>query len=416
MRLSSRFAMLGASLLALPSLAAQSDLTALGIAGFTLNSLPSPTSASSIYVEPQDEPLLYEGQLPPGSPPVSNPFKANLERAIQIYRADWARLPDVPLASGPVLQEGSSGERVTALRARLGLRPDGRFDTMVAARVGEFRDAHGLAAGSHVDAQMVAALNRDPSHYVRILERNLAHAADLPDYLGHRYVHVDLATQRMALIEDGRVVDTMAVIAGKASSQTPAMAGLLRHAVLNPYWNVPPDLVRQRYARRIIAGGRSYLTRTGFQAMTGYEADAQVIPASEVDWHAVERGDTDVRLRQLPGPGNGMGDIKFMFPNSLGIYLHDTPSKHLFARATRLESAGCVRLERPMHFARWLFSGEVPAPDGSPEQIARLPFPVPIYLTYFTAMPSGAEQDTLRISYREDVYGFDRPDTAMIAP
>ena len=366
---------------------------------------------STLYVEKGDAHLLYEGQLPPGSEeaPV-NPFKASLQTAYTRYIGAWAGLEEIRIPAGGTLAQGASGSRVALLRQRLGMAPGSAFDAAMTERVRLFRAMHGLSAGGQVDSAMVTALNRGHRHYTRILERNLRHADELPAYLGYRYVHVDLTNQRLQMVEDGQVIDSMAVVAGKPNSQTPVMAGLLRHAVLKPYWNVPADLVRDRYARRIINGGQAYLRRTGFQVMSDFTHDATVVPASSIDWRAVERGDFPVRLRQKPGPGNGMGDVKFMFPNALGIYLHDTASTQLFSRSERLYSAGCVRVERPMDFGRWLFNGEMPQSSGMPEEQVNMPFPVPIYITYFTAVPDGD-----RIAFRSDIYNRDARQFAQLS-
>lgn len=363
--------------------------------------------SSSLYVEAQDFELLYAGQLPPGSATVTNPFEAGLQNALDAYTAEWGSLPTFKVSSGASLARGASGGRVEFLRQRLGLPVGSDFDDAMAQRVRQFRAAHGLPDGEQIDASMIAALNRGPHHLIAILKRNLKHASDLPDFLGHRFVYVDLTTQRLMMVEGGKVVDSMAVMTGKADTQTPAMAGLLRHAILNPYWTVPPDLVRKTYARRVLNGGAGYLRRTGFEALQGYGDEARVVPSSQVDWSAVERGEIEMRLRQKPGPGNGMGDVKFMFPNALGIYLHDTPSKHLFKKSPRLFSAGCVRVERPMDLGQWLFNGRMPAASGSPEERVRLPFPMPIYITHFTVVPEMGN-DGLRLTFRDDVYGFDR--------
>ncbi|MEO9463365.1 MAG: L,D-transpeptidase family protein [Marinomonas sp.] len=358
---------------------------------------------TSIYVEDGDAALLYEGQMPPGSVGVVNPFERDLAAAHARYVREWGNLPRISVPEGRALSLGKSGPRVELLRQRLGLPAGRSFDAQMETRVRLFRQMHGLIDSGWIDAKMITALNRDPANYEGILKANLDHARELPSYLGYRYAHVDLTNQTLQMIEDGRVIDEMAVVAGRIPTQTPTMAGLVRHAVLSPYWNVPPDLVRKTYARRIINGGSAYLRRTGFEAMSGWEEDARVLPASSVDWRAVERGDFDVRLRQKPGPGNGMGKVKFMFPNALGIYLHDTASKHYFAKPERLFSAGCVRVERPQDFGAWLFNGQMPQPSGLPEEQVNLPFPVPIYITYFTAKPTVIGDD-IRITYRDDFY------------
>ena len=385
-------------------------LIATWIAAFAMMA-PSPALAagdgvSSLYVEEGDSPLLYEGQMPPGAAeagtPVQNHLAQQMSAALDRYLTEWSNLPEVNLPAGSTLRPGASGSRVEALRMRLGLAAGTGFDQDMAERVRLFRQMHGLSDGTSIDRGMMAALNRGHAHYAQILARNLAHAEELPGFLGHRYVMVDLATQQLQMVENDQVVDTMRVVAGKPETPTPIMAGLLRHAVFNPYWNVPPDLTQATYARRIINGGNAYLSRTGFQVVDQFGPDASVIPTGDVDWRAAARGETQVFLRQRPGAGNGMGDMKFMFPNALGIYLHDTPSTHLFAENTRLFSAGCVRLERPEDLGLWLYNGMMPEVGSAPEQIVPLQFPVPIYIGYFTAMPEGD-----RIAFREDVYSRD---------
>jgi murein L,D-transpeptidase YcbB/YkuD len=130
-----------------------------------------------------------------------------------------------------------------------------------------------------------------------------------------------------------------------------------------------------------------------------------------VDWRAVAAGRLQVNLRQRPGPANSMGKMKFMFPNQQGIWLHDTPEKEKIEDAARLQSNGCVRLEAAPRLERWLFNGRPPNPKGAaPEQKVNLPEPVPLYITYLTAVPSGTS-----IVYFDDFYGKDRVETRRFA-
>ena len=110
-----------------------------------------------------------------------------------------------------------------------------------------------------------------------------------------------------------------------------------------------------------------------------------------------------MNLRQTPGPHNMMGRIKFMLPNDLGIYLHDTPHRHLFSRADRRASSGCVRLEDAGRLERWLFGSRVSPPTGAPEQRVDLPEPVPVYITYLTVLPSADGVVFQRDAYSRDV-------------
>ena len=126
----------------------------------------------------------------------------------------------------------------------------------------------------------------------------------------------------------------------------------------------------------------SYFNGRGYEVVSGFTRDAQVIAASSVDWRAVAAGREKVSIRQRPGPENSMGQIKFGFNNEQGIYLHDTPRKELFETDLRALSHGCVRLEDAPRLARWLLGRDPDNADSGPEQFVALPKPVPIVITY----------------------------------
>ena len=204
-----------------------------------------------------------------------------------------------------------------------------------------------------------------------------------------RYLLVDAASARLFMVEDGQVVDSMRVIVGKPEAQTPTIASKIYYATLNPYWNVPADLARKIIAPRVLKDGVGYLKAHGYQVLASFEDGAPEISPDEVDWEAVAAGRVKVKVRQLPGPGNSMGQVKFGFPNGYGIFLHDTPKKELFASDERAVSNGCVRLEVAPKLARWLL-GQDPemVAAGIPEQHVALPRAVPIYITYLDRQPA----------------------------
>lgn len=197
-----------------------------------------------------------------------------------------------------------------------------------------------------------------------------------------RYVLVDAASARLYMFEDGRVRDSMRVIVGKPAAATPELKSVLRYATLNPYWNVPTDLAQSIVAPRVLQDGPAYLAERGYEIISGFGADAKVLPSDSVDWQAVAAGQAKVYMRQLPGPGNSMGKMKFGIVQGNGIFLHDTPNKALFAEAARNLSNGCVRLEDAQRFARWLLGGEPKLTSADPEQQVALPAAVPITITY----------------------------------
>ena len=235
----------------------------------------------------------------------------------------------------------------------------------------------------------------------RTLALNLERARALP--AGHeRYVVVNAAAQRLFMYENGQVVDSMRVVVGKPKHATPMMNAYIRAAALNPYWNVPPDLAAERIAPSVVKQGVSYLTANGYQVLSDWTENASVIDPTTVDWRAVADGRIEVRVRQLPGPHNGLGQMKFIFPNAQGIFLHDTPERQLLSEASRLYSGGCIRLEDAPRFGRWLFGRDLYKSGDAPEQIVPIPTVVPLFITYLTAAPNGGA-----IAFYDDVYGRD---------
>lgn len=235
----------------------------------------------------------------------------------------------------------------------------------------------------------------------RRLLANLERARAIPG--SGRFVMVDAAAQRLYMVEDGEVRDTMKVVVGKPENATPMIASTIHYATFNPYWNVPADLVRERIAPSVLQHGAAYLTDKRYEVLSGFEDDARVISPAEVDWKAVAEGRATARVRQLPGNGNFMGDMKFGFANSGGVFLHDTPDKHLFAESVRTFSSGCVRLEDAPRLARWMLGGDPRVAPGVAEQHVKLPRPVPVFITYLTAQARDG-----RLTYVADVYGRDR--------
>ncbi|WP_324750635.1 L,D-transpeptidase family protein [Sphingomonas sp. LY54] len=309
---------------------------------------------------------------------------------------------DIVVPGGPGLRRGAADERVTMLRYRLGLDPRGPFDASVEQAVRDFQAAHGLPQDGIVGSRTLAALNGGSPDSERILRVNLERARALPARPPRRYVLVDAAAARLWLYEDGKVRDTMRVVVGKPSEPTPMMAGVIRYAMVNPYWNLPPDLARKRVAAGVLKDGVGFLKTKGFEVLSDWSDNAVVVDPSTVDWQAAAAGRIELRARQLPGPANAMGKMKFMFPNDYGVYLHDTPEKDLLRKTDRRFSSGCVRVEDAPRLARWLFGKPLKVRAGDPEQRVDLSEPVPVYITYLTAAPDGD-----RIAFRPDVYNRD---------
>ena len=333
-----------------------------------------------------------------------NPIYTDLRRGLVKYEQSWGSLPQAEIASGPTLKTGSTGDRVAMLRTRLGLPEGSSYDSALAAKVKEFQAVHGLKDDGIAGAGTIEALNRGPDYYEQLIIINMERAKRLPAPEEQpKYVVVDSGDARLSMWENGKKVDEMKVVVGKAETATPMMAAYIKYASVNPYWNVPPDLLRNLIAPRVVAQGVSYLTDREYQIMTDYSDDAQLIDPNDVDWRAVVAGTQELRLRRLPSPANSMGMMKFMLPNYFGIYLHDSPEKEHFTKNELWISNGCVRLEDYKRLARFLFDGSIPkGKNPKVEEEVDLPQPIPVYMTYLTVQPTADG-----VQFMEDHYGRD---------
>lgn len=231
---------------------------------------------------------------------------------------------------------------------------------------------------------------------------NMERIRAIPADPGPRYLLIDTASARLWMYRNGRPVDSMRVVVGKPDAQTPTMAGFVRYAIVNPYWNIPVDLARSRIAANVLSRGTGYLREGGYQVLSDWSDKPSLVDPQQIDWKLVSQGALELRVRQLPGPNNFMGSVKFMFPNEQGIYLHDTPDRDLLRKESRQFSSGCVRLEDAGRLGRWLLGSPLPRRAPGPEHRIDLPQVVPIYITYLTAMPENGA-----IAFRSDVYAKD---------
>jgi murein L,D-transpeptidase YcbB/YkuD len=372
-----------------------------------------------VYVDPQLNNVARRHQRPQnwllrvisfdwafgGRRDTPNPFFIGLGQALEQYQNTWGRLPQVKVPTGAALKQGASGKRVSLLRARLGLSPAGGYDAQLASTVRAYQQVHGLEPIDGIAGRdTIASLNRGAAYYIRRLAVDTERAYRLPKTgLFPRYIIVDVGAAEAYLVDHDRVVDGMRVVVGAPKTKTPMMAVLMKDAKVNPYWNVPPELIRSLTAKRIGQEGLSYLKNYHYEVLSDWSGSGQPVDPKTVNWAAIRSGrqDPQVLVRQLPGPWNSMGKMKFEIPNDYGIYLHDTPHKDLFAKDDRWLSNGCIRLEDYKRFASWVFGG-VPQARTSREQTFDVQQPVPVFITYLTASARGNG-----VMFRPDPYGWD---------
>ncbi len=239
---------------------------------------------------------------------------------------------------------------------------------------------------------------------VRQIAQNMERWRWLPQELGQRYILVDVPAYTLEVVEHDQSVMTMRVVVGKPSWPTPVLSATMSHVVLNPDWHVPPSIAAQELLP-ILRSNPGYLIQQNMRVSYGPH---DVAPHS-IDWGKVSKKNFPYRLRQEPGPKNPLGNIKFMFPNRFQVYLHDTPSRTLFAKPTRAFSHGCVRVEKPTELAEYVLRG-VLSRDRLLASIAQrtsrtvvLTEPVPIYFVYRTVWV----KDDGAVQFQPDIYGYD---------
>ena len=337
-----------------------------------------------------------------------NPLYTDLRRGLVRYQRQWSSLPQFRMDFGPTLTRGADGERVVLLRERLGLPPGSTFDEALQKRVAEYQQVHGLKPDGIAGDDVITSLNRGALHYAQVLMINMERARRLPAPGElERHIIVDAGSAQIFMYEDGKLADSMRAVVGSAETQTPMMAALIRYANVNPYWNLPPEFNVNMVAPRVLEQGLGYLTERKYEVFADWtEAAARVDPAL-VDWQAVSEGKLSLRIRRGPGPGNSMGDIKFMMPNKFGIYLHDTHDRTVFREDDRWISNGCVRVEDAQRLASWLFGAMPEVGDPNVETRVEMVEPVAVFLTYLTAeaTPEG-------VVFRSDPY---QRDAAVLA-
>jgi len=343
---------------------------------------------------------------------------ARLVAALDRYRA-LAALGDGPPL--PVVAKVEPGGRYAAtaqLAERLRVLGDLEgeltagpwYEGALVEAVKRFQARHGLAADGALGTSTFGALNVPLAARVAQIELSMERLRWLPPFPPQPVIVVDIPAYRLWAFDgpDDHVPPALAmdVIVGNAmDTRTPVFADTLRAIELSPYWNVPTSITTKEIVPRL-RRDPGYLAREGFEIVGGGGVRATLDPATLA---ALEAG--SLRLRQRPGPRNPMGSIKFVLPNNLAIFLHDTSSPRLFARQRRDLSHGCIRVADPVALARFALAGtdwddariRAAMQAGTPSR-ARLARPITVLVFYATAFAdaSGA------VHFFPDIYGHDR--------
>ncbi len=366
----------------------------------------------------------YESQPARGYPTVQQENIAPLKVAIKRYAAivskgGWGTLP-----KKIKLKVGNSGKLVETLRARLQITGDLRvtagfiktFDYYVEKAVKRFQKRHGLTPTGYVDKTTVMALNVPASSRLRQLRINLTRVQSLVRKNSKKYVFVNIAAAQIEAVENGQVVSRHSGVVGKLDRQTPILSSSVSTVSFNPYWTVPPTVLR----KDLIPKARQYAKR-GKDILAAYRMKAFTRSGKRLDPASINWESNDVYnyvYRQDPWEDNSMGFVKIHFPNKHAVFLHDTPSKSLFGRNYRADSSGCVRVQNVSQLVAWILKDDgwdidrVAEIKRSKETLSvRNKARIPLMLAYVTAWstPDGMVQ------FRRDLYGRDNVDVTASA-
>lgn len=326
--------------------------------------------------------------------------------------------PSIP--KGPVLKLGMTDERIPDIRKRLSIEGDlpnsdlssDNYDEPLEQAVKGFQDRHYLTPDGVIGTNTLRAMNVSAEQRVRQIIINMERWRWISRNLEGKEIFVNIAGFHLAGMQGEEVEIRMPVIVGKRYHMTPVFSDAIQYAEFNPYWNVPVSIARNEYLPQLRRDPNS-LMRKHIRIFDGWGEKAKEIDPEQVDWDRVSRRQMGrYRLRQDPGPWNALGTVKFIFPNSYNVYLHDTPSHSLFQRDMRAFSHGCIRVSRPHELAVYILGGEENGwtiervqkiiEDGE-RTVVNLKSTLPVHILYRTAVATGDGT----VYFGEDVYGRD---------
>jgi murein L,D-transpeptidase YcbB/YkuD len=285
------------------------------------------------------------------------------------------------------------------------------YDSNLAVAVKRFQRRHGLEVDGRLGPATIRQLNVPLQNRVRQLQLSLERWRWLPDGISGSAIFVNIPDFTLRAMNQNDLAMKMRVVVGRAQrTQTPVLDAEMTYIIFRPYWNVPRAILRNEI---LPATQRdlTYLESKQFEVTTW---GGEIVAAHSItDEVLAQLRQRKLTVRQRPGPGNSLGLVKLMFPNESNVYLHDTPSRNLFARSRRDFSHGCIRVEKPAELAAWVLRSN---PGWTLEKVQQamqgeqnnltvvLARPVPVFILYTTA--SVCEDGETHFS--DDIYGFDK--------
>lgn len=367
------------------------------------------------------EPLPpFELATEPESPPISLAEKnlEQLQNALPTYE-NAAAHPWATITTDEKLKRGMKDVAVLALRGHLkttgDLKPEddtglALYDSKVMKAVKHFQERHGLSPDGVVGPATLYELNIPAEERLQQIQINISRWAKLASDLKDRYIMVNVPDYHLDLIDNGVKVLSMKAVVGKPERPTPELISTVTRMVLNPYWNVPKLIAQEDIVPKVV-NNPDYLNDMHIRIFDRQDDDAIEISPQDIDWYTAEIDGFQYHLRQDPGNDNALGLVKFEFPNTSDVYMHDTPAKNLFDQDKRAYSSGCIRLERPFDLASYLMQDDpewsndiiLQILDTHKTKYIKVSKPTQIVITYLTTWVD----DDGNLQFRDDIYGLD---------
>lgn len=323
----------------------------------------------------------------------------------------WPSVPKVDK-----LEPGQSNPVVPALRARLQYtgelastsRSDEVYDPDLTAAVEKFQREHGLNDDGVIGGRTLEEMNVSAEQRLKMVLLNLDRMRDQAEKFEPRHLIVNIPSQEVKVINNGKVEFWSKAIVGKVDRKTPTLDSVIKLAKFNPEWNAPAKIASNDEVRRARADP-DFLTSHGFHV---YDGNGMEVDPQSIDWHSVGPGNFPYRLVQQPGPENALGPVKLDFPNPESVYLHGTNQRELFAKQDRYFSSGCMRLQRPVDLAAFLLQDDPDWPRERVDQVVEagktvlvpLKTQMPVHVVYVTAW---VDEDGV-MQFRKDMYRYDK--------
>jgi murein L,D-transpeptidase YcbB/YkuD len=343
------------------------------------------------------------------------PAYYQLQNKLRQYQAILAHGGWESIPGGATITKGAHGKRVALLQKRLvatgellQTNLENHYTDELKQAVIKYQNNNGLNPSGLVDKNTLRELNRSVDERIKIIELNLDRLRWLPLDMGKDFVLVNIPDFSLTLVNSDQIIMSMPVIVGKPGNQSCILSSKITYLELNPYWNVPPSIVRHELLPKL-RHNPNYLRMQDIKVYTNFAAPA-LNPAS-IKWNDVANQGVNYRFRQMPGEKNALGQVKFIFPNACGIYLHDTPTRNLFKHKQRALSHGCIRIAKPLQLAEYLLRNkhgwdllkiESQITSGK-RQVITLAVPMDIHIIYATAWVDQSGE----LQFRNDLYKLD---------